>query len=135
MLGCAHLPSHMGLRTRAAMLLALAGGLLHILFTLSILFLPIFQTCKSQFGGQEVCQGYSYLDLGGNALGYGFLVLMFLGGVIVIATNRYHNRLRVLLIRWLVLLASLLVMIIAGWGFGFYFAPGALLLLLAAILS
>ncbi len=73
--------------------------------------------------------------MGGNLLGYTFLLLMLLGGILLVTTTRTDVTLRIRLIRWVFALLSLLVVYIAGFGFGLGFAPGAMPLLFAAILS
>lgn len=121
-------------RHRIASRLAIIGGLVQVLVAVSILFLPVLVTCTPQ-GGDLVCRGESYLQSGGNALGYTFLTLMIVAGVLAVASSRDPNLGRVFVIRWLAVLASIVVVVVAGWGFGLAFAPGALLLLLAALLS
>jgi hypothetical protein len=62
--------------------LALLGGLIHIAAAITILFFPIFTACQNQ-----KCYGQSYIQLGGNALGYGFLLLMILAGIAAIYSS------------------------------------------------
>lgn len=127
--------SHVNARSRAASLLAFAGGLVQILVVPAILFLPLFQVCQGEFGGRVVCEGRSYVALGGNALGYTLLTLMLLGGAVVIVTSRNRDRLKVAVIRGLVAILSLSVVVVGGWSFGLAFAPSALLLFIAAVLT
>lgn len=82
-----------------------------------------------------VCRGESYLQLGGTPLGYTFLTLMIVTGALAVASSRDPHPGRAFIIRWLAAVASAVVVVVAGWGFGLAFAPGGLLLLLAAILS
>ncbi len=74
------------------------------------------------------------MQLGGNALGYAFLTLMVVAGISAAASSRDPNRRRAFFIRWLAVLSSAVVVVVAGWAFGIAFAPGALLILLAAVL-
>ena len=114
-------------------LTALVGGFLQIGAALTILFLPVIGTCEGKFGGSVVCTQNSYLSLGGNALGYIFLILMLVVGIVVMMSTRDQNQMRVRLMRWLAVLISLPIIVIAGFSFGFAFAPGALFILISAI--
>lgn len=59
---------------------------------------------------------------------------MIVVGVLAVASSRDPNPGRAFLSRWVAVLTSTIVVVVAGWGFGLAFAPGALLLLLAALL-
>ena len=121
-------------RHRIASRLAIIGGLVQALAAISILFLPVLVTCVPQ-SSDRVCRGESYLQSGGNALGYTFLTLMIVVGVLAVASSRDPNPGRAFVSRWLAVLVSAIVAVIAGWGFGLAFAPGGVLMLLAALLS
>lgn len=71
----------------------------------------------------------------GNTLGYTFLALMFLSGLLCAVTFRHPNRNVGLLVRWDTVLISVPIIVIAGWGFGLDFIPGALLVLVAALIT
>ena len=114
--------------------LAIVGGLIHILMAISLLFLPVLITCR--LGDRtEACYSQSYIQQGGNLLGYIFLLLMILAGMAAIYSSTDSNYKRTYIIRWLVVLVSVIVVVIAGFGFGIIFAPGAFLILLAALLQ
>jgi hypothetical protein len=114
--------------------LAILGGFVHIAATVSLLFLPVLITCR--FGDQsEGCYSQSYIQQGGNFLGYTFLLLMVVAGIAAIYSSFDSNPIRVYIIRWVVVLASTIVFVIAGFGFGIIFAPGGLLVLLAILLQ
>jgi hypothetical protein len=114
--------------------LTLFGGLIQLLCSLSLLFLPVFVTCDLN-GGNSVCYGKSYLQLGGNTLGYIFIVGMMGIGVLAIVSSQDRNDRRAFLSRWLFVAAGAVVVVVAGFGFGIVFAPGTLILLLAALLT
>ena len=100
----------------------------------SLLFLPVLITCR--LGDQsEGCYSQSYIQQGGNLLGYTFLVLMILAGILAIYSNSDSNYKRAYLSRWLVVFMSAVVFVIAGFGFGIIFAPGGLLVLLSLFLQ
>jgi len=113
---------------------AILGGLVQFLVAVSILFLPVFVTCQFE-GHDRVCHGVSYVQQGGNALGYTFLMLMIVAGVLAVASSRDPNWRRAFFSRWLAALTSAVVFVVAGFGFGLAFAPGGLLVLLAALLT
>lgn len=114
--------------------LAMLGGLVHISMAMSLLFLPVLITCR--FGDRsEGCYSQSYIQQGGNFLGYTFLVLMILAGIVAIYSSSDSNYKRAFISRWLVILTSAIVVVVAGFGFGIIFAPGALLTLLAVLLT
>jgi hypothetical protein len=102
--------------------LALLGGLIHAAAAIGILFFPVFTTCVNQ-----KCDGESYIQLGGNALGYSFLISMILAGVATIYSSFVSNIQRANIIRVFVLMASAIVIVVAGFSFGIAFIPGALL--------
>jgi hypothetical protein len=114
--------------------LAIFGGLLQLLLALSILFLPVFETCQLG-GGQPICESESYIQLGGNALGYTFLILMIIVGLAAAASPLDRAGRRVFFTRWLAALSSVMVAVVAGFGFGIVFVPGAILLILASLLT
>jgi hypothetical protein len=114
--------------------LAILGGLVHIVMAVSLLFLPVLITCR--FGDRfEGCYSQSYIQQGGNLLGYTFLLLMILAGIVAIYSSSDSNNKRAYINRWLVVFASIIVIVIAGFGFGIIFAPGAFLILLAVLLQ
>jgi hypothetical protein len=132
-----HALGHTSLRNtfyRIASFLALMGGLIQIFVSVSILFFPVLVQCQVA-NNNRVCQGHSYIELGGNALGYTFLILMIVMGLIASASSRDSSSYRAFWSRWLAVLASIVVVVVAGFGFGLMFAPGALLLLAAALLT
>jgi hypothetical protein len=114
--------------------LTLIGGLIQLAVALSLLFLPVFVTCQIE-GHNQVCQGESYIQRGGNTLGYTFLISMIVTGVIAVVSSRAQDYRRVFLSRWLVVLTSVVVVVVAGFGFGIAFAPGALTVLVSALLT
>ena len=114
--------------------LALFVGLMQALIAFSISFLPVFAVCRAQ-GNNLICHRETYSQQGGNALGYAFLVSMIVAGTLEIISSRDRNPRRAFLIRWLVALSSVLVTVMAGWGYGIAFAPGALLMVLIALMS
>jgi hypothetical protein len=113
-------------------LFVMTGGLLQIVLSLCVLFLPVFATCGPQ-SGATTCERKSYIDMGGSAVGHGFLVLMIAVGVMAIVSTRIENPVHVCQLRWLGVIASASFVIIAGWSIGFLFLPGALFLLVAAL--
>jgi len=114
--------------------LAILGGLVHISMAMSLLFLPVLITCR--FGDRsEGCYSQSYIQQGGNLLGYTFLLLMILAGIVAIYSSSDSNYKRAYISRWLIVLASGIVVVIAGFGFGIIFVPGGLLVLLAILLQ
>ncbi len=121
-------------RHKLASQLALVAGLLQALVAFSILFLPVFAVCQPQ-GNELICHRETYSQQGGNALGYALLTLMIIAGLLAVMSSRDPNPRRAFLIRWLVALSSILVAVLAGWGFGIAFAPGALLMLWVALMS
>jgi hypothetical protein len=121
-------------RHQVAPALALIGGLVQAYVALSLLFVPVFATCMQTDTGLH-CQRQSYVQLGGNWLGYIFLTLLIVVGAAAVAGNRDSNRQRVFFGRWLLTLISATVVVVAGWGFGITFLPGTLLLLLSAIFT
>lgn len=119
---------------RIASRVAILGGLIHISVAMSLLFLPVLITCR--FGDKsEGCYSQSYIQQGGNFLGYTLLVLMILAGIVAIYSGSDSNDKRAYMSRWLVVLSSAIVVVIAGFGFGIIFVPGGLLVLLAILLQ
>ncbi len=80
-----------------------------------------------------VCSQVSYLQYGGNLLGFLMLIVMVAVGVAAINSVRDSNYRRIQIIRWLAGVLSGIVVIVAGWSFGLVFAPGMLLLFVAAL--
>lgn len=114
-------------------LFAITGGVLQIVMSLSVLFLPIFGgTCRWQ-GQAMTCRQASYIEMGGNALGYGFLFLMIAVGVSAILSTRIDNPAYICWIRWFGVLSSVSFVVIGAWSIGLLFLPGALFLLIAAL--
>jgi hypothetical protein len=122
-------------RYRSASLFALTGGLLQVSVALSILFLPVLGACWMPEGGQLICGRQSYVQTGGNAVGYGVLSLMMGMGILVLVTQKTAYRQRAQLVRWVGAIVSLAVTVITLWGFGLTFLPGTLLLLISALLT
>jgi hypothetical protein len=114
-------------------LFAMTGGLLQIGMSLSVLFLPIVGgTCTWQ-GQVMSCRQESYIEMGGNVLGYGFLFLMIAVGVMAIVSTRIDNPTWSCRFRWLGVLASVSFVVIGAWSIGLLFLPGAVFLLVAAL--
>ena len=81
----------------------------------------------------QSCYGESYIQLGGNALGYSFLLSMILGGMAAVYSSFLSNVQRANVIRLFVIIASAIVIVVAGFSFGSVFIPGALLILFAIL--
>lgn len=113
---------------------AIAGGLAQIAVAAVILFLPVLQICLQQ-GGEMICQGQSYLQQGGNPIGYVFFVLMIVAGVLAVVSTRIEGRAIAQRLRWLAFLLSISFVIVGAWGVGLAFAPGGLLILLSILVS
>src|SRR5512136_889539 len=79
---------------------AIIGGLAQMAAALAILFLPVLGNCSMQEGGELICSRISYIQLGGNALGYGILIAMIGAGVLAVGSAQDTNPRRVLLVRW-----------------------------------
>ena len=120
-------------RLSIAAIFAIVGGLVQIVAALAVLFLPILSTCEATAGGPMVCSQVSYLQYGGNLLGYGMLIVMIGVGIAAINSVRDSNYRRTQIIRWLAGVLSGVVTVVAGWSFGIVFAPGMLLLFIAAL--
>ncbi len=86
-----------------------------------------------QEGGELICARLSYIQLGGNALGYGILIAMIGIGALAVGSAQDTNRKRILLVRWGGTFFSVIVAIITGFSFGIVFVPGAVLLLVSAV--
>ncbi len=114
-------------------LFAVAGGLMQIALAISILFLPVFATCLPQ-GQDMVCNQQSYIQQGGSPLGYGFLALMIVAGIMALVSTRIDNAAQARRLCWIAVLLTVGMAIVGAWGFGLLFVPGGLLLLLAATL-
>ncbi len=113
---------------------AVAGGLLQMAMAISVLFLPVFAICLPQ--GQEiVCQRQSYIQQGGSVLGFAFLLLMIVAGVLALVSTRIENVSHARRLRWIAVLLSVSFVIVGAWSIGLTFVPGALLLLLSALFS
>ena len=100
----------------------------------SILFLPVFATCISR-SQEMVCQRQSYIQQGGSVLGFAFLVLMIVAGVLALVSTRIENVSHARRLRWIAVLLSVSFVIVGAWSIGLTFVPGALLLLLSALFS
>jgi hypothetical protein len=109
------------------------GGLVLISAALAVLFLPVLGNCSMQAGGELVCGRISYIQLGGNAFGYGILIAMIGVGVLAVGSAQDTNRRRILLVRWGGTFFSFMIAIITGFSFGIVFVPGAVLLLVSAV--
>jgi|WetSurMetagenome_2_1015567.scaffolds.fasta_scaffold265616_2 hypothetical protein len=120
-------------RSRAAAYLAIIGGLVQIAAALAILFLPVLGNCSVQEGGELICSRLSYIQMGGNAFGYGILIAMIGVGALAVSSAQESNLQRILLVRWGATLFSGVIAIITGFSFGIVFMPGAVLLLISAI--
>ena len=86
-----------------------------------------------QEGSEQICGRISYLQLGGNALGYGILIAMIGVGVLAVGSAQDTNRKRILLVCWGGTFFSFMIAIITGFSFGIVFVPGAVLLLVSAV--
>ncbi|MBV6438360.1 MAG: hypothetical protein AELANPGJ_03662 [Anaerolineae bacterium] len=115
-------------------LFAVAGGLMQIALAIGILFLPVFATCLPQ-GQDMVCNRQSYIQQGGSPVGYVFLALMIVAGIMALVSTRIDNAILARRLRWIAVLFTVGMAIVGAWGFGLLFVPGGVLLLLAAILS
>ncbi len=113
---------------------AVAGGLMQIVLAGGLLFLPVFSACLPQ-GQEMVCQRQSYIQQGGNPLGFGFLLLMIVAGVLALVSTRIENVSHARRLRWIAVLLSVSFAIAGAWSIGLIFIPGALLLLLSALFS
>jgi hypothetical protein len=120
-------------RSKAAARLAIIGGLVQIAAALAILFLPVLGNCSMPESGELTCIRLSYIQMGGNALGYGILIAMIGVGLLAVSSAQDTNLKRILLIRWGATLFSGVIAIITGFSFGIVFVPGAALLLISAI--
>jgi hypothetical protein len=120
-------------RSRVAALFAILGGLIQIAAALTILFLPVLGSCVMPESGDLICSRVSYIQLGGNALGYGILIAMIGVGVLAVGSAQDANRKRVLLVRWGGTAISAIAAFITGFSFGIVFVPGAVLLLASAV--
>lgn len=105
-------------------LITIVGGLLQSSISLSVLFLPIIPISNGRA---------SYIQMGGNVLGYGFLLLMIAVGVMAFISTRIDNPAQVCRLRWLSVLSSASFVVIGAWGIGLLFLPGTLCLLIAAL--
>jgi hypothetical protein len=122
-------------RSKAAARFAIIGGLVQIAAALAILFLPVLGSCSMQEGGELSCSRLSYIQMGGNAFGYGILIAMIGVGVLAVGSTQDTNRKRMLLVRWGATLFSIAVVIVTGFSIGIAFAPGAVLLFVSAVWS
>ena len=119
---------------RVASRLVVFVGLVQALVAFSILFLPVFAKCVWQ-GNNLVCHRETYSQQGGNALGYTLLVWIIVVSGLAVISSRDTNPGQAFLNRWVAALSSIVVAMITGWSIGIAFVPGALLLLLVALLS
>lgn len=103
---------------------AITGGLLQSGISLSVLFLPVIPTSSERA---------SYIQMGGNVLGYGFLCLMVAVGIMAFISTRIDNPVQVCRLRWLGVIASATFVVIGAWSIGLLFLPGTLCLLVAAL--
>jgi hypothetical protein len=120
-------------RSRPAAYFAISGGVVQIAAALAVLFLPVLGNCSTQEGGELTCSRLSYIQMGGNALGYGILIAMIGVGALAVGSAQDSNLQRILLVRWGATLFSGVIAIITGFSFGIVFVPGAALLLISAI--
>ena len=84
-------------------------------------------------GGELICNRISYIQLGGNALGYSILIAVIGVGALAVGSTQDTNRKRILLVRWGGTFFSFMVAIITGFSFGVVFVPGAVFLLVSAV--
>ena len=117
-----------------ANLFAVAGGLMQIALSLSVLFLPVFASCIDR-GQEMVCQRQFYIQQGGSVLGYAFLLLMIVAGVLALVSTRIENVSQARRLRWIAVLLSASFAVAGAWSIGLIFVPGGIVLLLAAILT
>jgi hypothetical protein len=107
--------------------LILVVSVIQIALVLAILFLPLFGTCI----GSEPCSYQSYIQMGGNIVGFGFLGgLIVLGGLLIV-TSYTGDIGRTRLLLGVNIVVNVLFAIVGAWSFGLAFLPVALMLLLA----
>lgn len=105
-----------------------------MLVSLGTLFLPVFATC---YVNEPECRRASYIQQGGTVIGYALLGGMAILGAAVALTemglplNIRAEQKRKLL--WLAVVASGVTVVLGAWSIGFAFAPGGILLLIAAL--
>ncbi len=115
-----------------ANLFAVAGGLMQIALAASLLFLPVLSACLQQ-SQEMVCQRQSYIQQGGSPLGFAFLLLMIVAGVLALVSTRVENISHARRIRWIAVPLSVSFAIVGAWSIGLIFVPGAVFLLAAAL--
>ncbi len=74
--------------------------------------------------GEMIRGRRSYMQLGGNALGYSFLILLIGAGMLAAGSAQDSTYRRVLFIRLAGSITQCTCAIAAGWCFGIAFAPG-----------
>lgn len=119
-------------RERVVSLITLAAGLIQSLLAIGVLFLPIFATCIQQHN-TLVCRRESYIQQGGNLVGYGFLFLMLGIGISAIISTKIQKSSQVCIFRWLAVLLTASFVVIGVWSIGLLFVPGGVLMLIAAL--
>jgi hypothetical protein len=117
---------------RLATFFTIVAGTLQAVLAFTVLFLPFFAKCIETQSGLA-CRYESYTEMGGNALGYTFLLLFFALGIGAIISTWSGNTSFICVVRWLTVLTSTIFAVIGAWSIGFVFLPGGLLMLLPAI--
>ncbi len=115
--------------------LILVGGLIQALVALGILFLPVWPTYTTNNFDAVIVGGISYVDLGGDVLGYLTLGLMIGVGIITVFISRKAPTPWVLLLTWLCVLLSICTVAVESINFGKLFIPGTVVLFVAAGVS
>lgn len=78
-----------------------------------------------------VCQRQWYIQQGGSVIGFAFLILMIVAGVLALVSTRIENVSNADRLRWIAVSFA----IVGAWSIGLIFVPGALLLLLFVLFS
>ena len=117
---------------RLATLFTVIAGIVQVVMAFSVLVLPFFGTCIETSSGLA-CRYESYTQMGGNALGYTFLLLFFALGVGALISTWSGNTPFICAVRWLTVLTSAIFAVVGAWSIGFVFLPAGLLMLLPVI--
>lgn len=117
---------------RLAAVFTVVAGIALAALAFTVLFLPFFTTCLQTQNGL-ICTYESYVEMGGNALGYTVLLLFFALGTGAIVSTWAGNATFICGIRWLTVLTTLAFAVIGSWSIGLVFLPAGLLMLLPAI--
>lgn len=112
----------------------LIAGILQLSMALVVLGAPLFSTCAID-QGEMVCTRQSYIQMGGNLLGYAFLAAMIAIGVIAVVTRDWHQTRFLQVFRWVAAIVSFTFGVLGAWSIGALFLPGGVLMLFAALSS